>query len=97
MPKDSPNVRLDALIPREAFEVLGQQNQNIGRNVPMISIRDLEQKSFFYPSLRKPDFQRETNEWDAQKISDFIESFLNGDLIPAVILWRSSGSDYFVI
>jgi hypothetical protein len=97
MPKESPNVSLDALIPREAFEVLGQQNQNIGRNVPMISIRDLEQNSFFYPSLRKPDFQRETNEWDAQKICEFIESFLDGDLIPAVILWRSSGSDYFVI
>src|SRR6476469_3123734 len=63
----------------------------------MISIRDLEQNSFFYPSLRKPDFQRETNEWDAQKICEFIESFLDGDLIPAVILWRSSGSDYFVI
>jgi len=49
MPKESPNVSLDALIPREAFEVLGHQNQNIGRNVPMISIRDLEQNSFFYP------------------------------------------------
>jgi hypothetical protein len=43
MPKDSPNVSLDALIPREAFEVQGQQNQNIGRNIPMISVRDLEQ------------------------------------------------------
>jgi hypothetical protein len=62
MPKDSPIVSLDALIPREAFEIQGQQSQNIGRNVPMISIRDLEQNSFFYPSLRKPDFQRETGE-----------------------------------
>lgn len=97
MPKESPNISLDALIPREAFEVLGQQNQNIGRNVPMISIRDLEQTSFFYPYLRKPDFQRETNEWDAQKICEFIESFLDGDLIPAVILWKSCGSNYFVI
>jgi hypothetical protein len=97
MPKDSSNVSLDALIPREAFEVLGQPNQNIGRNVDKISIRDLEPNSFFYPYLRKPDFQRETNEWDVQKICEFIESFLDGDLIPAVILWRSSGSDYFVI
>lgn len=97
MPKDNPNVSLDALVPREAFEVQGQQNQNIGRNIPMISIRDLERNSFFYPYLRKPDFQRETNEWDVQKICEFIESFLDGDLIPAIILWRSSSTYYFVI
>ncbi|MCP6757866.1 MAG: HNH endonuclease [Fischerella sp. CENA71] len=97
MPKDNPKVSLDALIPREAFEVQGQQSQNIGRNIPMISVRDLEPNSFFYPFLRKPDFQRETNEWDVGKICGFIESFLDGDLIPAVILWRSSSSYYFVI
>ncbi|MEH1891236.1 MAG: DUF262 domain-containing protein [Nostoc sp.] len=95
MAKDSLKVSLDALVPREAFEVQGQQGQNIARMT--ISIRDLEESSFFYPFLRKPDFQRETNEWDAQKICEFIESFLDGDLIPAVILWRSSSSYYFVI
>jgi len=97
MSKETPKVSLDAMIAREAFEVQEQQNQNIGRNIPMISVRDLEQNSFFYPFLRKPDFQRETNEWDAQKIYEFIENFLDGDLIPAVILWRSSSSYYFVI
>jgi hypothetical protein len=97
MPKDSLKVSLDALICREAFEVQGQQGQNIGRNIPMISIRDLEKSSFFYPFLRKPDFQRETNEWEAEKIREFIESFIDGDLIPSVILWRSSSSYYFVI
>ena len=95
MPKESIKVSLDALIPREAFDIQGQQGQNIARTT--ISIRDLEENSFFYPSLRKPDFQRETNEWDAGKICEFIESFLDGDLIPAVILWRSSSSYYFVI
>lgn len=97
MTQESPKVSLDALIPREAFEVQGQPGQNIGRNISSISIRDLEENSFFYPFLRKPDFQRETNEWDAQKICEFIESFLDRDLIPAIILWRSSSSYYFVI
>ena len=97
MAKECIKVSLDALISREAFEVQDQQGQNVGRNIPMISVRDLENTSFFYPFLRKPDFQRETNEWDTEKICDFIESFLDGDLIPAVILWRSSGSYYFVI
>lgn len=95
MAKNSPKVILDALIQREAFEFQGQQRQNIGRN--SISIGDLKQDSFFYPFLRKPDFQRETNEWDAQTICDLIKSFLDGDLIPAVILWRTYGNYYFVI
>lgn len=95
--KDNSKVSLDALISREAFEIQDEQSKNIGRNIPMISVRDLEQNSFFYPFLRKPDFQRETNEWDSQKICEFIESFLDGDLIPAVILWRSNSSYYFVI
>jgi len=69
----------------------------MGRSILTIGIRDLEQSSFFYPFLRKPDFQRETNEWDAEKICEFIESFLDGDLIPAVILWRSSSSYFFVV
>ena len=33
----------------------------------------------------------------AKKITDFIESFLDGDLIPAIILWRSTGGLLFVI
>ncbi|BAY14835.1 hypothetical protein NIES21_06190 [Anabaenopsis circularis NIES-21] len=97
MAKDSPKVSLDALIPREAFEVKEQQAQISWNSIDKIQIRNLEKKDFFYPFLRKPDFQRETNEWDAQKICDFIESFLNGDLIPAVILWRSDSGYFFVI
>lgn len=90
-------VSLDALIPREAFEVQDQQGQNTGRNITTLSIRDLESNSFFFSAVRKPDFQRETNEWDEQKICNFLESFLDGDLIPAVILWRSASSYTFVI
>jgi hypothetical protein len=90
-------VSLDALIPREAFEVEDRQVQNTGRNITTLSVRDLETNSFFFSSVRKPDFQRETNEWDEKKVCDFIESFLDGDLIPAVILWRSASSYTFVI
>ncbi|MEB3177719.1 MAG: DUF262 domain-containing protein [Nostocaceae cyanobacterium] len=90
-------VSLDALIPREAFEVQDRQSQNTGRNIAHLAIRDLEKDSFFFPYVRKPDFQRETNEWDEKKICEFIESFLDGDLIPAVILWRSASSYTFVI
>ena len=94
--KNSP-VSLDALIPREAFEIKDQQERITGTSILTMGIRDLEKGSFFYPFLRKPDFQRETNEWDATKICEFIESFLDGDLIPAVILWQSCSSYYFVV
>lgn len=95
MPKSSKNspVSLDALIPRDAFEIQDQSQRNSGKNIHNLGI----QNTYFYSRLRKPDFQRETNEWDAAKICDFIESFLDGDLIPAVIIWQSSSSYVFVV
>lgn len=88
-------INLDALIQREDFEV--QETINPGKKKETISIEDLKPDSFFFSNIRKPDFQRETNEWDGKKIADFIESFLDGDLIPALILWRSPSGYVFVI
>ena len=88
-------VNLDALIRREDFEV--EENINPGKKKETISIEDFKPDSFFFPNLRKPDFQRETNEWDAKKIAEFIYSFLTGDLIPAIILWRSTSGYLFAI
>jgi hypothetical protein len=90
------NVILDALIPREDFEVK-DDSSGTTRNISTIGVKDLEYDSFFFAALRKPDFQRETNEWDANRVLSLIESFISGDLIPAVILWRSSASYTFVI
>lgn len=88
-------VNLDALIAREDFEV--EETISSGKKKETISIEDIRADSFFFANLRKPDFQRETNEWDSQKITDLIKSFVEGDLIPAVILWRSTGGYLFVI
>lgn len=88
-------VNLDALIPREDFEV--QEIINSGKKKETLSIEDIKHDSFFFSNLRKPDFQRETNEWDAKKITELIKSFISGDLIPAIILWRSTGGYIFVI
>ena len=87
-------VNLDALIPREDFEIVEAQDH--AQAMQTIQIRDLEKGSFFYSVIRKPDFQRETNEWGMGKIVDFAHSFLDGDLIPAIILWRG-GANIFVI
>lgn len=90
-------VVLDALIPREDFDVEDQNQIAFGRNKTTLSIPDLEYDSFFFSNIRKPDFQRETNEWDGNKIAELVKSFIEGELIPAVILWRSSGNYIFVI
>jgi len=88
-------VNLDALIPREDFEVDSDADapQSV---VDRISIQNLDARDFFYVTLRKPDFQRETADWTGRKICEFVKSFLDGDLIPAIILWHS-GSNNFVI
>ncbi|AKG21569.1 GmrSD restriction endonuclease domain-containing protein [Calothrix sp. 336/3] len=88
-------VNLDALIAREDFEV--EENINSGKKKETISIEDIKADSFFFSNIRKPDFQRETNEWDSQKVCELIRSFIEGDLIPAIILWRSTGGYLFVI
>ena len=88
-------INLDALFQREDFEISGQTSA--GGKKASISEVDLVPGAFFYSSLRKPDFQRETNEWDAKKIADFLESFLDGDLIPAIILWQSPSPNIFII
>ena len=88
-------VNLDSLLPREDFDT--EENQNSAKKKDSFSISDLREDDFFYASLRKPDFQRETNEWTEGKIADLLKSFLEGELIPAVILWRSNSGYNFVI
>ena len=92
------NVTLDALIPREDFEIIDElEIGNITRNKTTLSIEDLLYDSFFFSALRKPDFQRETNEWTPEKICSFIESFVKGELVPAIILWKHKNGYIFVI
>ena len=40
--------------------------------------------------LRKPEFQRETNHWSPEQVVTLIKSFIDGDVIPSIILWRST-------
>jgi hypothetical protein len=86
-------VNLDALIPREDFIVEEPTAQAAG--VEKIDISALD-GAFVSPNFRKPDFQRETNQWTPNKVVDLIRSFVDGDLIPAVILWKA-GRFIFVI
>lgn len=89
------NPNLDALIPREDFEVLDEGGPDHALR-DTIDIAALEKGQFFYESLRKPDFQRETANWPPDKVQEFVRTFLDGDLVPAVILWKSKGNTFVI-
>lgn len=90
--KKQRNVNLDALISREDFEA-SDQTMNTASKISTLSVNDLKDGSgLFLASVRKPDFQRETADWDVDKIVRFIKSFVDGEFIPAVILWRSQAA-----
>lgn len=89
-------VNLDALIPREDF--LASDGADAGsQGKPTISETDLRKGELFLSTLRKPDFQRETAAWSPETICDFVEAFIEGELIPAVICWQSPSRLSFVI
>ena len=88
------HVNLDAMIPRADFALL-EDNAPATEKVQSIGIRDLRPDGLL-PLLRKPDFQRETNHWSPDQVVTLIKSFVDKDLIPSVILWKSEGSIFVI-
>jgi hypothetical protein len=84
-------VNLDAMIQREDFE---ESSASISARTPIREIRvsDLEESQSVFRTLRKPDFQRVTANWSADKIADFVQSFLNEEFVPALIMWESKAT-----
>lgn len=81
-------VNLDAMIKREDFAA-SEDEKSAFDMVPSISLRDFTSGGLIGTILRKPDFQRETNHWAPEQVVSLLECFVNGDLIPSVILWKS--------
>jgi hypothetical protein len=95
MASKSNLVNLDAMIKRADFASTDDDGADYD-SVSTISLRDFTPGALMGPSLRKPDFQRETNHWSPEQVVSLLECFVNGDLIPSVILWKSP-SNVFVI
>jgi hypothetical protein len=91
-------VNLDALIDREDFVAPVGDEDGVGEGgKSSASVTDLTRGESFFGTLRKPDFQRETAAWSPVMVCDFIEAFVNTDLIPAVICWQSPARLSFII
>jgi Protein of unknown function DUF262 len=84
-------VNLDALLPRQDLSAPADGSPDLTG----IKLGDLG-PGLIYPMLRKPDFQRETSNWTPDQITDLVATFVNGNIIPAIILWQS-GNRVFVI
>jgi hypothetical protein len=83
----SQHVNLDAMIRREDFGVVGEEfTLDLFKD---FQITNLEQDNPIFKLLRKPDFQRETNHWTPEQIATFIESFVDNEVIPGLILWKA--------
>lgn len=80
-------VNLDAMIPRADFAIAeGEYELDLIRDFP---ISNLGGESPILKLLRKPDFQRETNHWTPEQMATFVASFLDNEVIPSLILWKS--------
>ena len=80
-------VNLDAMIPREDFAIEeGEFALNLFQDFP---ISHLSTESPVLKLLRKPDFQRETSHWTPEQMAIFVASFLDNEVIPSLILWKS--------
>ena len=65
--KKQKNVNIDALIAREDFEA-ADETTNTASKISTLSVNDLKEGSgLFLASVRKPDFQRETADWEQEK------------------------------
>lgn len=89
---------LEHLIPRsdiEENESNGVISQSDRRST--FNLTDLEKGQFFYEQLRKPIFQRDTNEWTVERLEQLILTFLDDGLIPAIILWEDLDGSIYII
>lgn len=95
MPSRKQTVNLDAMILRSDFAAQEDSEQSY-EMINSISLRDFTENALVGPNLRKPDFQRETSHWTPTQVLSLLQCFVNGDLIPSVILWKSP-TNIFVI
>ena len=84
-------VNLDSLIRREPFD--SDQDESVADYSPRFKAGELHHTHTFFRLLRKPDFQRETSNWTPTLITEFVRTFLDGGLIPSIIIWQSQNTN----
>ncbi|EBF5323659.1 DUF262 domain-containing protein, partial [Listeria monocytogenes] len=98
MVKKNTKCQLEHLIPRVEIdeETESASVAQVDRR-SSFTLTDLEKGQFFYQQLKKPYFQRDTNEWSVDRVEKLIDTFLEDGLIPAIILWETNEGDTLII
>ncbi len=98
---DNLKVYLDHLIKREnlRYHRSREKMPSSGPSMPsMLRISDLtgDHISSRASLLRKPDFQRRTWSWTSEDCVSLLESIVNEQVVPSIIMWTSpeNGFDY---
>lgn len=95
--KTNIKCNLEHLIPRSDVETNANINLSQSDRRSSFNLTDLEKGQFFYEQLRKPIFQRDTNQWTVERLEKLILTFLDDGLIPAIILWEDLDGSIYVI
>lgn len=96
--KTNLKCNLEHLIPRSEVDASNNiQIHSQSDRRSSFNLTDLEKGQFFYQQLKKPIFQRDTNQWTVERVEKLINTFLDDGLIPAIILWEDSGGDIYII
>jgi hypothetical protein len=82
-------VSLDAMIKREDFAAQ-ISDEPAPEMIRELNVTNLLPDSPIRKQLRKPEFQRESNHWSPDQACRFLVSFIDGAVIPSIILWRST-------
>lgn len=82
-------VNLDAMIQREDFAREATEG-SASEMIRELKVTDLVPDHPIRRQLRKPEFQRETNHWKPEQVVRLLTSFIDGDVIPSIILWRTT-------
>jgi len=98
MAKEDLKVYLDHLIKRENLRYQRSRERMSSSGPTTLRMSDLfgEHTSSRATLLRKPDFQRTTWSWTAEDCVSLLESIVNEQVIPSIIMWSSpeNGYDY---
>jgi hypothetical protein len=97
--RQMPKVNLDALIPKADFA----EDKTIqgSTDLKYLNIQHLMPR-FLSPTskahlFRKPDFQRQTDNWDKKRIADLVECYIEGSFIPSIILWQNPNTNVIYV
>lgn len=90
-------VYLDHLIERENLRYKQPDTRlraTKGTPDSLLRLIDIERQEETARSLRKPDFQRATTAWSPDDCLSLLDSLINYQVIPSIIMWRSSENGF---